>query len=36
MQDFMTVLRELESEGPLFEWFGSTRPSMLIGDAIRL
>jgi hypothetical protein len=36
MQDFMTVLRELESEASLFEWFGSTHPSVLIGGAIRL
>jgi len=35
MHDFMTVLRELESEG-LFEWFGGTHPSVLIGGAIRL
>jgi len=35
MQDFMTVLRELESEG-LFEWFGSTHPFVPISDAIRL
>jgi hypothetical protein len=36
MQAFMTVPRELESEGPLFEWLGSTHPSVLIGGATRL
>jgi hypothetical protein len=35
MQDFMTVLRELESEGPV-RMVRQHHPSVPIGDAIRL